>query len=68
LKALSNYCQFCEQREKLKVAYLSNEERDRLRSLQHARAGLPTEAEMEAAANQRRREYSERLLESLLAK
>lgn len=34
-------CQFCDEREKLKVSHLSYAERDRVENIKRARAGLP---------------------------
>lgn len=35
-------CQFCDQREKLKVSHLSNAEKDRIENLKRAQHGLPS--------------------------
>lgn len=35
-------CQFCDQRERLKISHLSNAERDRIENLNRARHGLPS--------------------------
>lgn len=47
-------CQFCAQREKLKVAHLSVVERDRLDDLQRARHGLPSRDDMLLAILERK--------------
>jgi hypothetical protein len=66
LRDVNNYCQFCDQREKLKMAHLPDAEKDRLKRLARERAGLPSEAEIQAAANQRRKAQTEQVLAGLL--
>lgn len=56
------YCQFCDQRERLKVSHLPNVEKDRLEDLKRARHGLPTKNDERA---ERRKKADDKMLEAL---